>query len=133
MVTFVLVATVVVVTVNVFELVCAAMVTVGGTVATAVFRLVVVTTAPPVGALPVRVKVAVEGLPPTTLVGLRVKVESAALVTAGPGQGYLLYEGIGHTACALGTGTSNREKEGARCGDSVRWSHRISNTAGSRG
>jgi hypothetical protein len=52
-----------------------------GTVAAAVFELVNVTVAPAGGAEPLRVTVAVDGLPPMTLVGLRVTEESAALPT----------------------------------------------------
>ena len=53
----------------------------GGTVAAAVFELVKVIVAPAGGAEPVRVTVAVDGFPPTTLVGLRVTDESAATPT----------------------------------------------------
>jgi hypothetical protein len=49
-------------------------VTLGGTVAFAVLELVRVTTAPPVGATPSSVTVAVELAPWMTLVGLRLTV-----------------------------------------------------------
>ena len=60
---------VIVVTANVPLVVPAAMVSVAGTLATAVLLLARVTTAPPVGAGPLRVTVAVEAVPPWTLVG----------------------------------------------------------------
>jgi len=63
-----------VVTVKVFVVVPAATVTLAGTVATAVLELERVTTAPPVGAAPLRVTVPVDELPPTTVVGERVTV-----------------------------------------------------------
>ena len=56
-------------------------VTLAGTAAIAVLLLEIVTTAPSGGAALVNVTVPCEELPPTTLVGLSVKVESAA----GPG------------------------------------------------
>jgi hypothetical protein len=81
MVTFVDEATDRVVTVKVAVLVFAATVTLAGTVAAEVVELASVTTAPPGGALPVNVTVPVEGVPPTTLVGLTETVEFAAGVT----------------------------------------------------
>ena len=58
-------------------LVCpAATVTLVGTVAAALL-LDSVTTAPPLGAAPVRVTVPVELVPPVTVLGLRVSAESA--------------------------------------------------------
>ena len=61
--------TTLVVTVNVAEVFPAATVTLVGTVAADVLLLVRVTTAPPVGAAPLRVTVPVEGLAPVTLLG----------------------------------------------------------------
>src|SRR5688572_18083095 len=61
----------------------AATVTLAGTVATVVLLLESATTAPPVGAAVVSVRVACELFPPVTLVGLRVRVERVA----GPGGG----------------------------------------------
>jgi hypothetical protein len=52
-----------------------------GTVAAAVFELETVTTAPPVGANPFSVKVAVDTLPPARLDGASTREVSAALVT----------------------------------------------------
>jgi hypothetical protein len=52
-----------------------------GTVATAVFALVSAIVAPAGGAPPDSVTVAVEGLPPMTLVGLRTTDESVATPT----------------------------------------------------
>jgi hypothetical protein len=71
------VATAVVVTVNVFVFVFAAIVMVAGTVA-APSELVVETTAPAGGALPLSVDVPVEEAPPPTEVGLNVTDVSAA-------------------------------------------------------
>jgi hypothetical protein len=62
-----------VVTVKVFEAVPAATITLAGTVATAVLELLRVTVAPPVGAYPFNVTVPVDGLPPTTETGARVR------------------------------------------------------------
>jgi hypothetical protein len=70
MVTGVLLATGMVVTVNVAVVAAAATVTLTGTVAAAVVLLLSVTTAPPVGAGPLRVTVPVDGLPPVTEVGM---------------------------------------------------------------
>jgi len=61
----------------------AAMVTLAGTVATAVLLLLSDTTAPPAGAAEVKVRVPVEGLPPVTLVGL----SDSAFSEAGGGAG----------------------------------------------
>jgi len=55
-----------------------ATVTLAGTVATLVFELESVTTSPPLGAALVKVTVPVEGLPPTTLVGLTLTAERLA-------------------------------------------------------
>jgi hypothetical protein len=60
----------------------AATVTDVGTWAAAVLLEVRETTAPPVGAGPLRVTVPVEGLPPTTEVGARPRESSPAAVTA---------------------------------------------------
>jgi hypothetical protein len=59
----------------------AATVTFAGTVAATVLPLESVTTAPPVGALPVRVTVPVEDVPETTLVGLTETAEIAEGLT----------------------------------------------------
>jgi hypothetical protein len=69
--------TVFVVTVNVFEVVPAATVTLAGTVAAFAFELERVTVASPVGAIPVSVTVPVGEAPPTTSAGLTV-TEAAA-------------------------------------------------------
>ncbi len=70
------------VTVKVALVAPAATVTEVGTVATLVLPLVRVTTAPPAGALPVSVTVPVEfALPPTTVVGFKVRVETLGAVT----------------------------------------------------
>lgn len=58
------------VTINVLELLPAGTVMLAGTVAAIVLLLLSDTTAPPVGATPFSLTVAVELLPPTTLVGL---------------------------------------------------------------
>jgi len=80
-VTLVFVETLVVLTVKVALVLPAATVTLEGTVATDVFPLERVTTAPPDGASPLRVTVPVELLPPVTLVGFRVSEPRAAGVT----------------------------------------------------
>ena len=72
-----------VLTVNVALDAPAAMVTLAGTVATAVLLLVSDTTAPPAGAADVKVTVPVEALPPVTLVGL----SDTAFSEAGGGGG----------------------------------------------
>jgi hypothetical protein len=59
----------------------AATVTLAGTWAAAVLLLVRLTTAPPAGACPLKVTVPVEGFPPTTDVGLRVRDVRVAAVT----------------------------------------------------
>jgi hypothetical protein len=71
----------VVVTVNVVLLVPAGMVTDAGTWAAVVLLLVVVTSAPDGGAAPFRVSVAVEGVPPVTVVGFSVRDVREATVT----------------------------------------------------
>ena len=70
-------ATPLVVTVNVVDVLPAATVTLAGTVA-AGFPLESVTTAPPVGAAALSVTVPVELAPPVTLVGFRVTEASTA-------------------------------------------------------
>ena len=64
-----------VLTVKFAEVAPAGTVTLPGTVATEVLLLDSVTTAPPLGAAPLRVTVPVELLPPLTLVGLRLREE----------------------------------------------------------
>ena len=71
-------ATTLVVTVNVVEVLPAAIVTVAGTWAAPVLLLESVTTAPPAGATPFNVTVPVELLPPDTDVGFRVTVDATA-------------------------------------------------------
>jgi FlaG/FlaF family flagellin (archaellin) len=79
-----------VVTVKAFSVAPAGTVVLAGTVATAVFELVRVTTAPPVGAGPLSIASPIVGLPPTTLAGERaieymstvgVTVRTAVLLT----------------------------------------------------
>ncbi len=65
-------ATGLVLTVNVAVVAFAATVTLAGTVAAAVLLLLSVTTAPPVGAGPFRVTVPLDELPPVTVVGLKL-------------------------------------------------------------
>ena len=81
MVTDLVVVTVRVVTVNVAVVVPATTVTLAGTVATEVKLLERVITAPPVGAGPFKVTVPVEGVPPLTLLGFRLRVLSTGAVT----------------------------------------------------
>jgi hypothetical protein len=76
-----------VVTVKVALVAPAATVTLAGTVAAAVLLPESVTTAPPEGAAPVSVTVPCEELPPVTLVGLSVRVESVTLGGGGGGGG----------------------------------------------
>ena len=76
--------TVFVVMLKVALVVPAATVTLAGTTATAVLALLRLTTAPPVGAPPVRVTVPCDELPPTTEVGLTL---TADRLTAGGGGG----------------------------------------------
>jgi hypothetical protein len=79
MVTFDVVVTVLLVTVTLALVAPAGTVTLAGTVATDVLLLDRLTTAPPEGAAAVRVTVACEVPPPTTVVGLRLMDESAAV------------------------------------------------------
>ena len=81
MVTAVLLATGLVVTVKVAVVAFAATVTVAGTCATALLLLDSVTTAPAAGALPFNVTVPVVVFPPRTGVGLKAIVLSTAAVT----------------------------------------------------
>ena len=81
MVTEALLATGLVVTMNVAVVAFAATVTLAGTCAAAVLLLDRVTAAPLAGAGPLNVTVAVEVFPPVTEVGLKVTVLSAAAVT----------------------------------------------------
>jgi hypothetical protein len=76
-----LVATGLVVTVKVAVVAFAATVTLDGTLAAVVLLLDRVTTAPPAGAGPFNVTVPVDGVPPTTDVGLRLTELSVAAVT----------------------------------------------------
>jgi hypothetical protein len=78
MVTDVEAVTLLVLTVNIALLAPAATVTLAGTVAAAVLPLERETTAPPLGAGPLRVTVPVEGVPPVTLSGLSATEESVA-------------------------------------------------------
>ena len=73
--------TVRVVTVKVAVVFPAATVTLAGTVATVVELLERLTTAPPVGAGPLRVTVPVDGFPPFTLVGFSVNELTVGVVT----------------------------------------------------
>ena len=57
----------------------AATVTLGGTLATAPLLLVSITTAPPLGAAPLRVTVPCDVAPPVTLVGFNVSEESVVV------------------------------------------------------
>ena len=70
-----------VVTVNVVLLVPAGMVTDAGTWAAVVLLLVIVTTAPDGGAAPFKVRVAVEEVPPVTVVGFSAREVKEATVT----------------------------------------------------
>jgi hypothetical protein len=78
MLALILLLTVVVATLKVAELAPAGTVTVAGTTAFDGLLLASVTTKPPAGAALVIVTVPVEFDPPTTVVGLKVTVESAA-------------------------------------------------------
>jgi hypothetical protein len=80
-VTETLVATGLVVTLNVAVVALAATVTLAGTWAAAVLLLDSVTTAPPDGAGPLSVTVPAEGVPPMTELGFRVTVPKVAAVT----------------------------------------------------
>jgi len=84
MVTDVLLATGLVLTVNVAVVAFAVTVTLAGTVAAAVLLLLSVTTAPPVGAGPFSVTVPVDEVPPVTDVGFRLTALGAGGVTAKP-------------------------------------------------
>jgi len=81
MVSEVLLATRLVVTVNVAVVAFAGTVTLAGTWAAAVLLLDRVTTAPPAGAGPFSLAVPVDELPPSTDVGLRLTELSTAAVT----------------------------------------------------
>ncbi|HZD32494.1 MAG TPA: hypothetical protein VE779_12635 [Candidatus Angelobacter sp.] len=81
MVTEALLATGLVVIVNVAVVALAATFTLAGTCAAAVLLLDSVTTAPLAGAGPVKVTVPVEEVPPSTEAGLRLTEVSAAAVT----------------------------------------------------
>jgi len=80
MLTVVVVATELVVTANVVDVLPAGTVTLAGTAATNVLLLERFTATPPAGEAPLRVTVPVEGLPPVTMVGFR---ETEDRVTAG--------------------------------------------------
>jgi hypothetical protein len=81
MVNEVVVATGLVVTVNVAVVALAAIVTLAGTCAAVALLLDRVTTAPPTGAGPFNVTVPVEVFPPNTEAGLRLRDASAEAVT----------------------------------------------------
>ena len=83
-VTGVLLATGLVLTVNVAEVALAATVTLEGTVAAAVLPLASVTTTPPVGAGPLSVTVPVDDVPPVTDAGFRLRALGAAPLTDSP-------------------------------------------------
>ena len=80
----VFVATGLVVTLKLAVVAPAATVTLAGTCATVVLSLASATTAPPAGALPFSVTVAVELVPPSTLVGLSVTDASVGGFTVNP-------------------------------------------------
>jgi len=84
MVTDVLLATALVLTVNVPVVAFASTVTVEGTVAAAVLLLLSATTTPPLGAGPFRVTVPVEEAPPVTEVGLTLTELGAGAFTVSP-------------------------------------------------
>ncbi len=84
MVTEVLLATGLVLTVKVAVVAFAATVTLEGTVAAAVLLLLRVTTAPPLGAGPLKVTVPVDELPPVTVSGLRLTELGTAAATVNP-------------------------------------------------
>jgi hypothetical protein len=71
----------VVVMVNVAVVAPAATVTLAGTWAAAVRLLLSVTTMPPAGAGPFSVTVPVDGFPPWTLLGSRIRVDNVGAVT----------------------------------------------------
>jgi len=84
MVTDVLLATGLVLTVNVPVVAPPATVTLAGTVAAAVLLLLSVTTVPPVGAGPFSVTVPVDGVPPVTDVGFKLTELEAGALTVSP-------------------------------------------------
>ena len=81
MVAALVVATALVLTVKVAAVSPGAIVTLAGTVATAVLSLDRLTTAPPVGAVPLNITVPVDGVSPVTAVGF--KVTDATVTTGG--------------------------------------------------
>jgi hypothetical protein len=83
MVTDWLALTLAVVTVNVALVAPAGTVTLAGTVATLVLPLLNDTTAPPLGAAPLRVTVPCEVFPPTTVPGLRLTEDRVGPAAAG--------------------------------------------------
>ena len=83
-VTDVLLATWLVLTVNVAVLAFAGTVTLAGTVAAAVLLLLSVTTTPPVGAAPFSVTVPVDAVPPVTDVGFKPTELGAGALTVSP-------------------------------------------------
>ena len=85
---------------NVVLVAPAAMVTLAGTV-TAAFPLIKVTTAPPAGAAAVRVTVAVEAEPPTTLLGETASADRLGVVDVATGVKRLVAENGPKTPAAF--------------------------------
>lgn len=105
-----LVVTADVVTANVALVAPAAMVTLAGTVATAVLLLVSATTAPPLGAAAVSVAVPVAPLPPTTVEGLTATPDIVAGVDAASGVKRRVEENGPNTPAALRARTRHHRR-----------------------